>query len=88
MKEGKIIIDVRTKEEYNSGHIKDAINIDFYSSDFEKQISKLDKNKNYLIYCMSGGRSSEVLEIMREMNFKNISELEGGIMSHMNLISK
>lgn len=88
MKENIIVIDVRTKEEYDSGHIKNAINIDFYSDDFEKEISVLDKNKEYMIYCRSGGRSSEALEIMKEMGFKNVSELEGGIMSHVNLISK
>ena len=88
MKENSIIIDVRTKEEYDSGHIKNAINIDFYGPDFEKQISALDKNKNYFIYCRSGHRSHEANKVMKSLGIKNIFELEGGIMSNVNLISK
>jgi rhodanese-related sulfurtransferase len=50
------IIDVRTAEEFRDGNIKNAINIDFKSSSFIQNISRLDKKKPYLIYCKSGNR--------------------------------
>ena len=52
-----VIIDVRTPEEYASGHIEKAINLDYYSETFKDELNKLDKNKTYLIYCRSGRRS-------------------------------
>ncbi|MCS6790943.1 MAG: rhodanese-like domain-containing protein, partial [Bacteroidia bacterium] len=63
---GKIVIlDVRTPDEYKSGHIKGAQNLDFYS-DFEKAIEKLPKDKVYFLHCASGRRSGSATEIMRK----------------------
>lgn len=72
-----VIIDFRTKDEFNSGYIKNALNIDFYAKDLEAQLNKLDKNKKYLIYCRSGNRSSQALEIMKKLNFKEVYEFGG-----------
>ena len=74
-----VIIDVRTPEEYESGHIENAINIDFYSDNFKDELKKLDKNKNYLVYCRSGNRSGSSLEIMEELGFKEAYHISGGI---------
>lgn len=73
------IIDVRTPAEFSDGHIENAINIDFNSNGFENEISKLDRNKEYLIYCRSGNRSSGALEVMKELGFMNIYHLYEGI---------
>jgi len=74
-------IDIRTKEEYDSGHIDGAINIDFYSSDFTVQLGKLEKEKAYSIYCRSGARSGRALEIMKGLGFTNVVDLQGGYSS-------
>jgi len=74
-----VILDVRTAEEVADGHIENAINIDFYSEAFRDELNKLDKNKTYLIYCRSGGRSGSALDIMAELNFKEAYNLLGGI---------
>jgi thioredoxin len=74
------IIDVRTPEEFEAGHLKNAINIDWRGTTFEKQITSLDKNKPVFVYCLSGGRSSSAATKMREDGFKEVYELDGGIM--------
>lgn len=72
------IIDVRTAEEFNSGSIEGAINIDYYKSDFKTQISQLNKNKTYLIYCRSGHRGGLALPIFEELGFNEVYNLDGG----------
>ena len=74
-----VILDVRTPEEYHSGHIKNSVLIDYRSDSFEKEINKLDKNKTYLIYCRTGGRSSSALNMMKELGFDNVYNMLGGI---------
>ena len=74
-----VIIDVRTPEEFAAEHIENAINIDFYSEAFRGELDTLDKNKTYLIYCQVGGRSGSALDIMAELNFKEVYNLSGGI---------
>lgn len=71
-----IILDVRTREEYLSGNIPSSINIDVLSQDFKSKIDMLDKNKEYLIYCRSGNRSSIASSIMSTNGFINIYNLE------------
>lgn len=71
-----IILDVRTREEYLAGNIPNSINIDVLSQDFKSKIDMLDKNKEYLIYCRSGNRSSIASSIMSTNGFINIYNLE------------
>jgi len=74
-----VIIDVRTPEEFADGHIENAINLDYYSETFGDELNKLDKNKTYLIYCRSGKRSRNALDIMEELNFREAYNMSGGI---------
>jgi len=74
-----IIIDVRTPEEFAEGYIEGAINIDFQSENFRGQIDKLNRDNKYLIYCRSCNRSRGALEVMAEMNFKEVYHLSAGI---------
>ena len=74
-----VIIDVRTPGEFAEGHIENAINIDYYSETFRDELNNLDKNKTYLIYCRSGGRSGNALDIMEELNFREVYNMSGGI---------
>ncbi|MBS3742412.1 MAG: rhodanese-like domain-containing protein [Candidatus Cloacimonetes bacterium] len=74
-----VIIDVRTPAEYNEGHIKKAININFYNDDFRASLEELNKFKTYLIYCKMGGRSGNALAIMEELKFKRVYNLSSGL---------
>ena len=76
-----VIIDVRTPQEFVAEHIENATNIDFYSEAFRDTLNTLDKNKTYLIYCRSGGRSGSALDIMAELNFREVYNILGGILS-------
>ena len=74
-----ILIDVRTPAEYKESHIDKSINIDFYAKDFKDQINKLDKSKKYLLYCHSGNRSGQTLDLMKKADFLEVYNLKGGI---------
>ncbi|MBL7892062.1 MAG: rhodanese-like domain-containing protein, partial [Bacteroidia bacterium] len=74
------IIDVRTPGEFSKGHLKNAKNIDWNGNDFEKQISIFDKSKPVFVYCLSGGRSAAAANLMRKQGFKEVYELDGGMM--------
>lgn len=75
------IVDVRTPEEFQKGHIKNAVNINWNGDDFEKQISKLDKSKPVFVYCLSGGRSGAAAKQMRSDGFEEVYELSGGMLN-------
>ena len=74
-----VIVDVRTPEEFAEEHIENAINVDFRSEAFRDELNKLDKNKTYLIYCRSGGRSGNALDIMAELDFGEAYNMLDGI---------
>lgn len=74
------LIDVRTPEEFKGGHLENARNMDWNGNDFMDQISSLDKSKPVLVYCLSGGRSSSAAKELRENGFKQVYEMEGGMM--------
>ena len=75
------LIDVRTPEEYSQGHIQGAILIDFFSEDFKTNLNKLDKKTPVYVYCKSGGRSGKTAEILADMGFVKIVDLEGGFLA-------
>lgn len=72
-----IILDVRTPEEYESGHIKDAINIPNEIIG-DKEIAELpDKEQLIMIYCRSGNRSKQASEKLVELGYTNVVEFGG-----------
>lgn len=75
------LVDVRTPNEYKSGHITNAININYYDQDFSTQISKLNKSKPIYVYCRSGVRSKYSSQILKKLGFKKIYNLKGGILN-------
>ena len=76
------ILDVRTPEEVEEGYILNAIHIDIYlGQDFLTELEKLDKSKNYYVYCRSGNRSGQACAIMNSLGFENTYNLEGGFMN-------
>jgi rhodanese-related sulfurtransferase len=78
-----IILDVRTKNEFDQGHLKNAQNINFYSENFTKDLDALNKTKTYLIYCRTGHRSGETLKKMTELHFDKVYDM-GAIMDWIN----
>lgn len=75
------LLDVRTQEEYDKGHLADATLIDFYNNDFKKELSKLDKAKPVFVYCAVGGRSGSTAKALIDMGFTEVYDLRGGIES-------
>ncbi|MDH3294688.1 MAG: rhodanese-like domain-containing protein [Acidimicrobiia bacterium] len=76
-----VVIDVRTPEEFAEGHLDGAIQIDFYSEDFTDSLAKLDRDRPYVIYCRSGSRSGQTREIMADLGFIDVADIEGGIVA-------
>jgi len=77
---GAPLIDVRTPGEFSQGHLKNAINYDISESGFESQIASLDKLKPVLVYCLTGSRSTYAVRYMQSIGFKEVYELNGGMM--------
>lgn len=73
-----VIVDVRTPEEFQAGHLPYAVLIDFRNPNFKSEIAKLSKNRPTLVYCRTGHRSGEAVKIMHEMGFKKVYNLVGG----------
>lgn len=73
------LVDVRTPEEYDEGHISDALNIDYFSDNFVQDMEKLDKTKPIVLYCKSGNRSNKSLKVLQEAGFTKIYDVDGGI---------
>lgn len=75
------LVDVRTPGEVAGGKIANAVNIDYNSDAFNEQAAKLDPAKPVLVYCKVGGRSTRAVKVFQELGFKEIYELDGGIIS-------
>lgn len=73
-----IIVDVRTPQEFATGHIANANNIDIYDNAFQSKALKLDKSKTILVYCRSGSRSAQAASILRKQGYQ-VVDLAGGI---------
>jgi len=74
---GATIIDVRTPEEFASGHLEGATNINLQSSGFTSQIQSLPKDSSYVVYCRSGNRSAEAVAQMKAAGFTNVVDAGG-----------
>jgi rhodanese-related sulfurtransferase len=73
----RTVIDVRTPEEYASGHIAGAVNIPVEASDFGDRIGELDHSGSYLLYCRSGRRSALAADLMAEAGFDDLVDAGG-----------
>ena len=63
------VIDVRTPEEFATGHLNGALNFDIQGAEFDSQLATLDKAANYVIYCRSGNRAGQAISYMQENGF-------------------
>jgi len=82
--ENALLLDVRTPQEFEERHLANALNVNVNGDDFEGQIDKLDKSKTVFVYCLSGARSTTAAGILAKKGFKNIYNLEGGILAWVN----
>lgn len=76
------LVDVRTPDEYMSGAIEGAKNINYFSPDFLAGINKLDKEKPVVLYCRSGRRSAKAAENMIQAGFKEVYNVKGGYLKY------
>jgi rhodanese-related sulfurtransferase len=73
------LVDVRTPEEFATGHLEGAVNIDYVNGDFMAGTAVLDKTKPVLLYCAAGGRSESALGELKAAGFTQVQDLLGGI---------
>lgn len=76
-----IILDVRTPAEFAEGHLTNAQNVDFFAESFSGQISALAKGNTYLVYCRSGGRSGQATDMMANLGFASLYDVDGGFLA-------
>lgn len=77
-----VLLDVRTKREFEQGHIEGARNLDiFHVGKFQSQCELLNRDEPVYLYCRSGNRSRKASRILANMGFKEIYDLRGGILN-------
>ena len=77
--DNSVILDVRTEAEFEEGYIPNAKQIDIYNgAEFLQQIKELNPEKNYYVYCRSGGRSAQACMLLNSVGVKNTYNLLGG----------
>lgn len=73
-----ILVDVRTAEEYEQGHLEGAQNFDWFADDFAENFKNIPKDRKVYVYCKKGGRSSKAQEKLNSMGFLDVVNLSGG----------
>ena len=76
-----VVLDLRTPEEFNAGHLPGAVNLDFSDPAFAAGLAALDRQAPYVLYCWTGMMSADVREMMRDLGFVEVYEIEGGIVA-------
>lgn len=76
-----LVLDVRTPEEFAEGHLQNATLKNFYAPDFKTQLEQMNRHQPTILYCRSGNRSGKTLALMRELGFRNVYEIKGGILA-------
>lgn len=74
-----VILDVRTPQEFTSGHLPNAVNVDVEDPGFATNLAALDTTKTYAVYCRSGNRSKVAMSAMAQVGFTQFYDLDGGI---------
>ena len=74
-----VLLDVRTPEEFASGHLPGAVNINIEAQDFLQQVATLDPARSYAVYCRSANRSKVAMTAMQQAGFARLYDLAGGI---------
>jgi rhodanese-related sulfurtransferase len=74
---GAQIIDVRTPEEFDAGHLTGAVNVDVQAADFHERVQGLDKSESYVVYCRTGSRAGAAADMMLDMGFTDVVNAGG-----------
>ena len=69
---GALLIDVRTKEEFNAGHLEGAVNIPWEDTTTLKQTIGSDKQRQVVLYCRSGNRSGKSIAMLKKEGYTNL----------------
>lgn len=72
-----IILDVRTEDEYNSGHIENSVLIPVDDLEDKAEELLVNKEQKILVYCRSGNRSKKAADLLVEMGYTNVYDLGG-----------
>ncbi|MBT2162435.1 rhodanese-like domain-containing protein [Zobellia barbeyronii] len=73
-----ILVDVRTPEEFSAGHLDNALNINWFDTDFIKSVDTIDRARPVYVYCKMGGRSAKAAHVLDSLGFSKVVNLEGG----------
>ncbi len=76
-----ILLDVRTPQEFDQGHIEGAINRDYHAQEFEAQMDAINPKYSLFIYCQSGGRSGKTYHMLKQKGFEKVYNLDGGYLA-------
>lgn len=81
---GTTVLDIRTAPEVAQARIPGAVNIDLFSPDFAQRIAELDLDATYLLYCRSGNRTAAARQLMSQLGFTDVVDVQGGIIAWAN----
>jgi rhodanese-related sulfurtransferase len=76
--ENIVVLDIRSKEEFDRGHLENAILLDYSQTSFPSEIEKLNKDKRYIIIDSNGRKSMNTLELMKELRIEKAHAVKGG----------
>ena len=74
-----VLIDCRQPNEFEYGHLPNALSMDYFGAAFYDQLEGLEQDKTYLVYCRSGRRSLRTCTLMQNSGFERVYNLEGGL---------
>lgn len=72
-----VVVDVRTPEEFAAGHLEGAVNVNLQSGEFDSEIQQFDVDGSYVVYCQTGNRSAQAVDVMESAGFENVSDAGG-----------
>ena len=79
IKQGALLLDIRSPQEFNEGHLENAILLPEYELKEKAESVLQDKQKCIIVYCSSGGRSKKAQKKLRKMGYTNVYNLNGGL---------
>lgn len=74
-----VLLDIRTKEEFDKGHLENAVSMDYSQPGFPAEVEKLERSKRYIIYDTNGKKNMNTLELMKELRFDKAHAVIGGL---------
>jgi rhodanese-related sulfurtransferase len=75
----KVILDVRSKSEFDDMKIPHAVNIDILNPNFKNRVAQFDKSRPVFVYCQKGGRGAKACKILTGLGFETVINLKGGL---------